>query len=91
MYVYGIHYGNLLVQDHISIVCHAVGNNVLPLKKVNFPVVDTDVADVLCHGKVCGYKTMAHKNFPPFKICFMVTSFGQAVNHSDETLQEEVF
>ena len=32
--IYGIHYRNLLIQDHIAVIAHAFGYNILAFKKV---------------------------------------------------------
>ena len=42
-----IHYGNLLVFDHIGIVSHPERDFELPLKEINFMIVDTDVLDIV--------------------------------------------
>ena len=46
--VYGIHNRNLIVQDHIRIVRHALGHNVLALKKIDFVIVYTNIPNVFC-------------------------------------------
>ena len=45
MDVHRVHYGDLLIQDHIGIIGHSVGNNVLSFKKVHLMVVDAYIAD----------------------------------------------
>ena len=51
--VYGVHDGDLLVQDHIGIVGHAARHDVLPFKQVHFMIVNANIADIICniHGK----------------------------------------
>ena len=44
--VHRVHNGDLLVQDGIGIVGHAVGNGILPLKQVNLMVAHADILDV---------------------------------------------
>ena len=39
---------NLIVQDHIRIVRHALGHNVLALKKIDFVIVYTNIPNVFC-------------------------------------------
>ena len=51
-----IHNRDFAVDNHIGVIRHAVGDNVLALKEVNFVVVNADVTNVLCY---------VHKN-PPF-------------------------
>ena len=41
----GVHDGHLLVQNHIGVVAHAVGHDVLSLKEVYLVVVGADVDD----------------------------------------------
>ena len=48
--VYGVHDGNLFIQNRIGIIGHAVGDNILAFKQVNVMVVDTNVADIVCNG-----------------------------------------
>ena len=45
--VHRVHHGDLLIQDDIGIVGHAVGHRILALKQVQILVVCTDVNDVL--------------------------------------------
>ena len=45
--IHGVHDGNLLVQDDVGIVGHAVGDHILALEQVHLMVVDADVADVI--------------------------------------------
>ena len=45
--IYGIHNGDLVVQDHIGIVGHTVGHNILALEQIYLMVVYTDVFDVV--------------------------------------------
>ena len=49
--VHGIHNGDLLVQDHIGIICHAVRHHILPFKKIKVMVVDTCILNGIgnCH------------------------------------------
>ena len=44
--IHRVHNGDQIVQDHVGIIGHAVGNNVLTLKEVNGMIVDTDVTDI---------------------------------------------
>ena len=41
----GIHDGDLVIEDQIGIVGHAVGDFVLSLKEVDLMIVDADVSD----------------------------------------------
>ena len=45
--VHGVHDGDLVVQDHIGIVSHAVGHPVLPLKQVHLVVVHAYITDII--------------------------------------------
>jgi hypothetical protein len=45
--IHSVHDGDLLVQDHIGIVCHAVGDNILALEQVNPVIVNAYIADIL--------------------------------------------
>ena len=49
--IHGVHNGDLLVQNHIGIVGHAVGNHILSLEQVYLMVVNAHIADILgnCH------------------------------------------
>ena len=49
--IHGVHNGHLLIQNHIRIVRHAVGNHILSLKQVYLMVVNAHIADILgnCH------------------------------------------
>ena len=47
--VHRVHHGDLLIEDHIGIVRHAVGHVVNTLKKVDLVVVYADVANILRH------------------------------------------
>ena len=42
-----IHHSNLFVKDNVRIICHSVGNGVLPLKEVDVVVVDANVANII--------------------------------------------
>ncbi len=43
--VNGIHDGNFIIKDDIGIVGHAVGDDILSLKEINFVVIHTHIAD----------------------------------------------
>ena len=45
--VNGVHDRDLPVDNHIGVVRHAVGNDILTLKQVNFVVVHADITDVV--------------------------------------------
>ena len=45
--IHRVHDGDLLVQDHIRIVGHAVGDHILALKQINLMVVDADVSNIV--------------------------------------------
>ena len=44
--IYGIENGDLVVHYHIRIVAHTVGYAILPLKKIDSTVVNTDISDI---------------------------------------------
>ena len=44
-----IHHRNLLIQNHIGIVSHAIWHHILPFKQIHFMVVHTHITDVLCN------------------------------------------
>ena len=46
MLIHGIHHRDLLIQNHIGIIGHTVGNHILAFKKVNLMIVDTHIADI---------------------------------------------
>ena len=45
MRIHRIHDGDLLIQDDVGIICHAVGNGVFSLKKINVVIVYTHILD----------------------------------------------
>ena len=47
--VYRIHHGNLIVQNHIRIIRHAVLDYILALEQIYFMVVHTGVSDIVCN------------------------------------------
>ena len=47
--VHGVQDGHLLVQDHVGIVGHAVGDHILALEEIDVVIVDADVADAVSH------------------------------------------
>ena len=47
--VHGVQDGHLLVQDHVGIVGHAVGDHILALEKIDVVIVDADIADAVRH------------------------------------------
>ena len=49
MGIHRVHYGNFIVQNHIGVVGHSVGNHILPLKQIHLVVVDSHIADILCN------------------------------------------
>ena len=48
--IYCVHDGDLVVQDHIGVIGHTIGNYVLSLKQVYLMVVYTDVLDIVGNG-----------------------------------------
>ena len=57
--VHGVHDGDLLVDDGIGIVGHAVGYDVLTLEEVHLVVVNADLLDVVgdmhSHSPCCSF------------------------------------
>ena len=51
--VNGVHNGNLLVQNDVGVVGHAVGHHILALKQVNLVVVDAHIADIVGNLHTC--------------------------------------
>ena len=47
--IYGIHNCNLVIQDYVGVVGHAIRNFVLSFKKVNLVVIYTCVSDCICN------------------------------------------
>ena len=47
MRVHRVHHGNLIVENDIGVVGHAVRHGVLSLKQVNGVVVDAGIADIV--------------------------------------------
>ena len=47
IFVHGIHDGDLLVQDRVGIVGHAVGDDVLAFEQIHLVVVHADVFDTV--------------------------------------------
>ena len=41
----GVHNGDFLVNNNVGVICHAVGNNILSLKKIDLVIVDANVLD----------------------------------------------
>ena len=56
--IHRVHDSDLLVQDHIGIIRHAVRNHILSFKQVYLMVVDTHIADAFCN--------VWHRKKPPF-------------------------
>ena len=46
--VYGIHDGDFFIQDRIGVIGDAIGHLILSFKQIDFPVADSDIADVTC-------------------------------------------
>ena len=46
-FVHGIQHRHLVIQNHIGIVAHAVGNGVLPFKKIQVFIIHADITNVL--------------------------------------------
>ena len=59
MDVYRVHDGNLVVQNHIGIVRHAIRYHILSLEQIYLVVVDTDIQNAVC------YLTKCHCSFLP--------------------------
>ena len=49
MFFHRVHDGNLIIQNYIGIIGHAQGDNILAFEKIDLMIVDTDIADILCH------------------------------------------
>ena len=45
--IHGIHNGDLLVQDHIRIVGHAVGHHILALEQIHLVVVNANIFNII--------------------------------------------
>ena len=46
--VYGIHDGDFFIQDRIGVIGDAIRHFILSFKQIDFPVADSDIADVTC-------------------------------------------
>ena len=46
---YRVHHGDLFVNYHIGVVCHALRHDILPLKQVYIMIVYADITDIVCH------------------------------------------
>ena len=49
MNVHRVHHGDLVVQQHIGIVGHAVRNDILSLEQVYLMVIHANILDILCY------------------------------------------
>ena len=47
--IYGIHNRDFFITDHIRIVCHAIRNNILPLKQIHVMIIYAYINNVLCN------------------------------------------
>ena len=47
--IHRVHDGDFFVQDHVGIIGHAVGDDVLPLKKIEIVIIYTDVNNIICN------------------------------------------
>ena len=45
--VHRVHNRNLLIQDHIGVICHTVRHHILALKQVHCVVIYADVLDII--------------------------------------------
>ena len=50
MPVHRVHHGDLIVQDHIGIIGHSVGDGILALKQVYLMIVYACVANIVRNG-----------------------------------------
>ena len=50
--IHRIHDSDLLIQDHIGIISHTVGDNVLTFKQVDLMVINANILNIVCdiHG-----------------------------------------
>ena len=64
--VHAVHHRDLLIDDRVGIVGHAVWHGILPLKQVDFMVVHTDVPNVVCNVH------LLHSSCIPFALCSAV-------------------
>ena len=51
--VHRIEHGDFLVHNHIRVVSHAVGHDILPLKEIDLVVVDANVENTVCKFHIC--------------------------------------
>ena len=45
--IHGIQNSDLIVQNDVGIIGHAVGNNILTLKQIHLVIVDSNVFDII--------------------------------------------
>ena len=45
--IHRVHHGDLLIQNHIGIVSHAIGHHILALEQVNLVVIHAHIADII--------------------------------------------
>ena len=50
--VYGVHDSDLLVEDHIRVVSHSSGNNVLSLEQVYLVIIYANIFDIICYSHI---------------------------------------
>ena len=50
---YRVHHGDLFVNYHIGVVCHALRHDILPLKQVYIMIVYADITDIVCYSHSC--------------------------------------
>ena len=71
--VHRVKHGDFFIEDHIGVVRHPVGDDVLPFKQIQLVIVDANVADVV--GNV-------HKSHLSFPVLYFSAVYGKIQTES---------
>ena len=45
--IHRVHHGNLVIHNHIGIICHAIGHQVLALEQIHPVVIHAHIANII--------------------------------------------
>ena len=87
--VHGVHDRDLLVQDHIGIVCHAIGDYILAFEQVNLMVVDAYIFNIVGNHHSNSPSTVFRFCFVTALYTFFLSQYSDFITETEEEFGEE--